>query len=523
MQAAQNVAQVFLGANLKCASCHDSFVNDWSLADAYGMAAVYADEPTLEMFRCDRPTGRKAAARFLFPEIGEIPADASANDRIRRFAEIMTSPQNGRLTRTIVNRLWAQLFAHGLVVSLDDMDQPAWHPDLLDWLAEDLAAHQYDLNRTLTLVLTSRAYQFPAVNVEEAHSSDYVFRGPAIRRMTAEQFRDALGTLTGVWHAEPDAQCDFTAGLDADQRARLTPKPWKWIWINSGAARSADYGPVYFHKSFHLARLPDEALVVASADTGFTLYVNGVRALVGGEWQKVSSTNILPHLLEGENIFTVEAVNLPEHGPADTPPSTAPAIRKPAGFTLYARLRRDREVFDVGTDRSWKCSTNRASVFGVEGASPKGLLPAAELGGIDMAPWAIGGSLTATLSKVVIRGRTRAGLVCADPLALAMGRPQREQVVSARSSVATTLQGLEFANGSTFTRLIERGADQLLASRPKSSADLVKRLYLQALGRSPSARELQLCVEKVGPTPARDRVRDLLWSLVLLPEFQLIY
>src|SRR5690606_10988946 len=36
MQAAQNVAQVFLGLNLKCASCHDSFISDWKLEDAYG-------------------------------------------------------------------------------------------------------------------------------------------------------------------------------------------------------------------------------------------------------------------------------------------------------------------------------------------------------------------------------------------------------------------------------------------------------------------------------------------------------
>jgi hypothetical protein len=28
MQAAQNISQVFMGVNLKCASCHDSFIND---------------------------------------------------------------------------------------------------------------------------------------------------------------------------------------------------------------------------------------------------------------------------------------------------------------------------------------------------------------------------------------------------------------------------------------------------------------------------------------------------------------
>ena len=45
MQAAQSVAQVFLGVNLKCASCHDSFINEYTLKVAYGLASVYADGP----------------------------------------------------------------------------------------------------------------------------------------------------------------------------------------------------------------------------------------------------------------------------------------------------------------------------------------------------------------------------------------------------------------------------------------------------------------------------------------------
>ena len=112
MQAAQNVSQVFLGINLKCASCHDSFVNDWSLADAYGMAAVYSDE-TLELIHCDKPTGKKAVGRFLYPEIGALDASATKAERLKRLAEIITSPKDGRLARTVVNRLWARLLGTG--------------------------------------------------------------------------------------------------------------------------------------------------------------------------------------------------------------------------------------------------------------------------------------------------------------------------------------------------------------------------------------------------------------------------
>jgi uncharacterized protein DUF1549/cytochrome c len=94
MQAAQSVSQVFLGVNLKCASCHDSFVSDWTLEDAYSLAAVYSDTP-LEMVHCDKPTGKLAQPKFLYPQIGQIDPALPKAERLKRFAEIMTAPTNG--------------------------------------------------------------------------------------------------------------------------------------------------------------------------------------------------------------------------------------------------------------------------------------------------------------------------------------------------------------------------------------------------------------------------------------------
>ena len=37
MQLATTVSQVFLGIQLKCASCHDSFVDRWKMTDAWGL------------------------------------------------------------------------------------------------------------------------------------------------------------------------------------------------------------------------------------------------------------------------------------------------------------------------------------------------------------------------------------------------------------------------------------------------------------------------------------------------------
>ena len=63
MQAAQGVAHVFLGVNLKCASCHDSFIDDYTLEDSYGLASVYADD-LLEIAECDKLTGDMSRVKF---------------------------------------------------------------------------------------------------------------------------------------------------------------------------------------------------------------------------------------------------------------------------------------------------------------------------------------------------------------------------------------------------------------------------------------------------------------------------
>src|SRR5204863_4561671 len=118
MQAAQNISQVFMGVNLKCASCHDSFINDWTLADSYGLASIYSDEH-LEMVLCDKPTGKTAALRFLYPQLGTLDDKTDKPERLKQFEQLVTSKANGRLPRTIVNRIWAKLIGRGLVEPVD--------------------------------------------------------------------------------------------------------------------------------------------------------------------------------------------------------------------------------------------------------------------------------------------------------------------------------------------------------------------------------------------------------------------
>lgn len=194
MQAAQNVSQVFLGLNLKCASCHDSFVSDWKLDDAYAFANIFSDS-TLEVNRCDKPTGRIAGRRMLFKELGEIDSNAITQERLKQLAEYLVQPKDGRLYRTLVNRIWAQLMGRGIVEPVDVMDNIPWSQDLLDWLASDFVANGYDIKKLMHTILTSKIYQMPSVGIKDAElivAPDYVFEGMLRRRLTAEQFTDAV-------------------------------------------------------------------------------------------------------------------------------------------------------------------------------------------------------------------------------------------------------------------------------------------------------------------------------------------
>ena len=75
MQAAQNTAQIFLGVNLKCNSCHDSFISKWKLKDAYSLAAYFSTEEKLQLYRCDiGAASNSPTPRFLFPELNRAPA-----------------------------------------------------------------------------------------------------------------------------------------------------------------------------------------------------------------------------------------------------------------------------------------------------------------------------------------------------------------------------------------------------------------------------------------------------------------
>lgn len=470
MQAAQCISQVFLGVNLKCASCHDSFVSNWKLADAYGMASIYSDKP-LELVRCDKPQGTIATVHFLYPQLGKIDGSAPKAERQMQLASAITSPRDGRLCRTLVNRLWQRLMGRGLIEPCDEMDRKPWSPDLLDWLASDFQAHGYDVKHTLQLIVTSRAYQMETSPESSETNDNYVFKGPQAQRMSAEELYDAVSTLTNVWP-------------HADDPMRI------------------DHGKIHLPLG-ERGTIVLDTVVKANGPKAIDISLSGQRVLSLGNVVQSGTQTALQW--ESPTVYTKHGtLSLASLSIEPTPDSNQTSFNS-------LKVEPNKILTNSNTIISYVIPRNAvrftASVEPVAGA------PAVN---------------NAVTECFVVSGdrslvETRAALAPSDDLMRALGRPNREQVVTERQSVATTLEALELTNGQTLDSMFSKGADRWMLTKPNSAKSLVESIYLQSLSRPPSAEELALSMRMVGSPVRKSGVQDLLWSIVMLPEFQLIY
>jgi hypothetical protein len=117
----------------------------------------------------------------------------------------------------------------------------------------------------------------------------------------------------------------------------------------------------------------------------------------------------------------------------------------------------------------------------------------------------------------------RAALMKSDFLMRALGRPNREQIVSMRPNDLTTLEAMDLNNGQILTTRLETGARAILQKQAGAgSAALVSWLYAFAYSRAPSPAELALATEALGSPPNAAGLQDLLWVLLVQPEFQMV-
>ena len=512
IQFAQSVSQSFLGINMKCASCHDSFIDRWKLDEAFGMAAIYADKP-LEIHRCDKPIGRTAAAAWLFPEIGQVSAESPRDERLKQLADLMTHPENGRYTRTIVNRLWYKMMGRGIVHPLDAMQSEPWDTDLLDFLGVALSDNSYDLKSILRLIATSQIYQSESVVQTTEPGVDYVFRGPLPRRMTAEQFLDSVWQITEAAPQKYDAP--VFRGNPGDQSVVGVKPVAKWIWGDSAAdGKSPPANETITMKA--TVKLPSVVVrgaAVVTCDNSFILYVNGREVLRGDDWAKPQAVALHTLLKKGDNDFVIAATN------AGNSPN-------PAALFFEARLvLDDGSEMTIASDESWQFSAKspagREGRLGAVGGpwQPVTIVPALNVwaSAVDTAaPQLLAQAVSGNIPMV------RASLLKNDFLMKSLGRPMREQIVSMRPSELTTLEAIDLYNGKSLADAISRGGENLSSRTWDNPDDLIRYIYRFAISREPLDNELATVRDYFSKPATASEVADVLWAIMMTPDFMII-
>jgi hypothetical protein len=172
--------RAFLGQRIDCAQCHDHPFDHWKQRDFEGLAAFYGqtkqmitgiedrltlDGKPVEYSVEDRMTlkQRTVEPRVPFLET-QIPAEGT---RRARLANWVTSPENRRFDRAIVNRMWGLLFGKPFHDPVDDLPDPDEAIPALDLLADDFRTHGRDLKRLIQVVAGSRVYQLDSRLADE--------------------------------------------------------------------------------------------------------------------------------------------------------------------------------------------------------------------------------------------------------------------------------------------------------------------------------------------------------------------
>jgi hypothetical protein len=133
--------------------------------------------------------------------LGPTPPEAQEQPRTA-LAKWLASPNNPLTARVFVNRLWQWHFGRGIVETASDFGikgAPPTHPELLDWLANELQ-RTGSVRHIHRLIVTSSAYrQSGTANAaNESRDPDNKTRWRwEPRRLESEAIRDSLLTVSG--------------------------------------------------------------------------------------------------------------------------------------------------------------------------------------------------------------------------------------------------------------------------------------------------------------------------------------
>lgn len=199
---AEFFSNAFLGVRLQCANCHDHPLDAWTQDDYHGLAAIFAGIKRGPVIRVT------TSGEVIHPATGDaaVPKVPGADflrdpgDHRPALVEWLTSERNPYFSKAIVNRLWSHLMGRGLVEPVDDLrvTNPATHPELLDWLAEDFVEHRYQIRHTIRRICLSEAYGRSSHGKDIGSAERDFYSVSHVKPLSPVVLMDAVSDVTGV-------------------------------------------------------------------------------------------------------------------------------------------------------------------------------------------------------------------------------------------------------------------------------------------------------------------------------------
>lgn len=205
----ETMSVTFLGMSIGCARCHDHPLERWTLDDYYGLANLFGrvqqkntevdgESVVFAAMQGDVKHPTRTTPPQPRPLDGTPLPHEDSGDRRTHLADWLTATENPYFSRAIVNRVWANYMGRGLVEPIDDLrlTNPASNPELLDALAKDFVAHQYDVKYLIRTIMSSAAYQRSSTALPDNATDDRFYSRYLPKRMSAEVLLDALSQVT---------------------------------------------------------------------------------------------------------------------------------------------------------------------------------------------------------------------------------------------------------------------------------------------------------------------------------------
>jgi len=236
-EVAAEVSRLFLGIQISCAQCHDHPTDRWKRQQFHELAAFFPRVDVkpllvdgkqrgfevasrqvmgLRPFQPGRGRGRsehfmpdlqnptsqgKMMQPVFFATQQKLATGTEDMNRRQTLADWLTAEENPWFAKALVNRVWGELIGRGFYEPVDDIgpDRPCTAPETLDYLAQEFAAHDYDLKWLFRTIMATDAYQRVLETGDAAGSDALALVCP--QRLRADQLFDALLQALGM--AEP--------------------------------------------------------------------------------------------------------------------------------------------------------------------------------------------------------------------------------------------------------------------------------------------------------------------------------